>query len=122
MSLRNPFRRTATASHGSAAHVPAGGDAPEAPRPAFPPALEYLLSDDQIRDRTALAGVAEAFRADGGTYHELNLRPDLRIPGDYDMRPYVDAYRIPDDLTGMTVLDVGTSAGYFALECARRGR
>jgi 2-polyprenyl-3-methyl-5-hydroxy-6-metoxy-1,4-benzoquinol methylase len=79
------------------------------------------LSEEQIRDRLALRQLVDEIAADGGTYHQLNLRPDLSVLGDYDMRRYVDAFHIPDDLTGLTVLDVGTAAGYFALECARRG-
>ena len=42
--------------------------------------------------------------------HQLNLTPDLRIEGDYDMRRFVDAYAIAD-LSGLKVLDVGTGAG-----------
>jgi len=57
----------------------------------------------------------------GGTYHQLALGDGLMIEGDYDMRKYVDYYQLPKDLTGKTVLDVGTASGYFAIECARRG-
>jgi SAM-dependent methyltransferase len=81
----------------------------------------YLLQDARIHDRAALVRLVEAIHADGGTYHRLHLTPDLCIEGDYDMRRYVDLYGIPDDLAGLKVLDVGTAAGYFALECARRG-
>src|SRR5688572_28671598 len=82
---------------------------------------QHLLTEDQIRDRAALAQLVEEIYADGGTYHQLNLRPDLLIVGEYDMRRYVGEYCLPEDLTGLRVLDVGTAAGYFALECARRG-
>ena len=37
------------------------------------------------------------------------------------MARYVESYGIPDDLTGKTVLDLGTASGFFAFECARRG-
>lgn len=37
------------------------------------------------------------------------------------MTRYLEHYRIPEDLRGQTVLDVGTASGYFALECAARG-
>jgi tRNA (mo5U34)-methyltransferase len=84
-------------------------------------ASQFLLTEHQIRDRVALAQLVHEIDVDGGTYHQLNLRPDLSIVGDYDMRRYVSAYHIPDDLSGLRVLDVGTAAGYFALECARRG-
>jgi len=32
-----------------------------------------------------------------------------------------DAYQIPDDLTGKSVLDVGAWMGYWTIEAARRG-
>jgi hypothetical protein len=40
--------------------------------------------------------------------HQLNLTPDLRIDGDYDMRRFVDAYAIAD-LSGLKVLGWGRS-------------
>jgi tRNA (mo5U34)-methyltransferase len=91
------------------------------PADHLPAPAPSLLAEEQIRDRPALEQLVQAIHDWGGTYHQLNLRPDLRVLGDYDMTRYVDAYEIPDDLTGLKVLDVGTAAGYFALECARRG-
>ncbi len=88
-------------------------------RTTSPP--DYLIDDAQIRNRAALAALAGTINGRGGTYHRLDLTPDIRMEGDYDMRKYVGHYGIPDDLTGLTVLDVGTASGYFALECARRG-
>ena len=82
---------------------------------------DFLLRDELIHDRAGLAALVQSVNRDGGTYHQLNLTPDLRMEGDYDMRRYVDAYHLPEDLRGLTVLDVGTAAGYLALECARRG-
>jgi 2-polyprenyl-3-methyl-5-hydroxy-6-metoxy-1,4-benzoquinol methylase len=37
------------------------------------------------------------------------------------MTKYIDNYGIPQDLKGSSVLDIGTSSGFFAFECARRG-
>jgi 2-polyprenyl-3-methyl-5-hydroxy-6-metoxy-1,4-benzoquinol methylase len=51
----------------------------------------------------------------------LDLGDGNVITGTYDMTRYVGHYGIPADLTGRTVLDVGTASGYFALECAARG-
>ena len=84
-------------------------------------AQPFLLTEEQIRDRAALSRLVLDINSNGGTYHELNLTPDLHIEGDYDMRRYVDVYAISENLSGLKVLDVGTAAGYFALECARRG-
>lgn len=65
--------------------------------------------------------MVDRVNSSGGTYHRLDLGPDLVIEGDYDMARYLKHYHLPESMTGMTVLDVGTASGYFALECHRRG-
>lgn len=57
----------------------------------------------------------------GGTYHRLDFGAGLVIDGDYDMAKYLPHYHLPERLDGMTVLDVGTASGFFAIECERRG-
>jgi tRNA (mo5U34)-methyltransferase len=54
-------------------------------------------------------------------YHTQELAPGLVTPGMFDLRPYVDRYGIPKDLTGQRVLDVGTFEGFWAFELERRG-
>jgi tRNA (mo5U34)-methyltransferase len=54
-------------------------------------------------------------------YHTQELAPGLVTPGMFDLRPFVDRYGIPDDLTGQRVLDVGTFEGFWAFELERRG-
>ena len=54
-------------------------------------------------------------------YHTIELSEDLITRGTYDHRPYLDRYGFPDTLRGKTVLDVGTSDGFFAFEFERRG-
>jgi tRNA (mo5U34)-methyltransferase len=56
-----------------------------------------------------------------GWYHTQELAPGLVTPGMFDLRPYVDRYGIPDDLSGKRVLDVGTFEGFWAFELERRG-
>jgi 2-polyprenyl-3-methyl-5-hydroxy-6-metoxy-1,4-benzoquinol methylase len=65
--------------------------------------------------------VVDEINRGGGIYHQIRLRNGLVIKGEYDMTRYLDFYGIPADLSGRTVLDVGTSSGFFAFECARRG-
>jgi tRNA (mo5U34)-methyltransferase len=57
----------------------------------------------------------------GGLYHRLDFGSGLIINGRCNMVKYLCFYDLPMSLEGMTILDVGTSSGYFALECARRG-
>jgi tRNA (mo5U34)-methyltransferase len=57
----------------------------------------------------------------GGTYHKLYITDEIVIHGEYDMTKYIKYYNLPQNLKGKAVLDIGTSSGFFALECARRG-
>src|ERR687892_746614 len=54
-------------------------------------------------------------------YHTQELAPGVVTPGMFDLRPYVDRYGIPADLSGLRVLDVGTFEGFWAFELERRG-
>src|SRR4051812_49953242 len=39
----------------------------------------------------------------------------------FDHRPVIDRYPVPEDLSGMRCLDVGTMDGFWAFELERRG-
>ncbi len=54
-------------------------------------------------------------------YHCIDLGDGVITDGDYDLRPLVDHYGFPDDMTGMSVLDVGRGSGFFSFEFERRG-
>ena len=54
-------------------------------------------------------------------YYTQEIAPGLVTPGMFDLRPYVGRYGIPDDLTGLRALDVGTFEGFWAFELERRG-
>jgi tRNA (mo5U34)-methyltransferase len=62
-----------------------------------------------------------AVNESGGAYHRIDFGDGLVLEGEHDMSRHLPAYGIPADLAGKTVLDVGTAAGYFAVELARRG-
>ena len=57
----------------------------------------------------------------GGSYHRLDFGDGMVMNGEYDMSKYIDNYGISKNLTGVSVLDIGTASGFFALESARRG-
>jgi tRNA (mo5U34)-methyltransferase len=54
-------------------------------------------------------------------YHTLELGDGVVTKGMFDHRPVLDRYPIPEDLTGMRCLDVGSMDGYWAFEMERRG-
>ena len=54
-------------------------------------------------------------------YHTLELAPDYVTEGIFDLRGVVDKYGLPEDMTGMRALDVGTWDGFWAFEMERRG-
>jgi tRNA (mo5U34)-methyltransferase len=55
-------------------------------------------------------------------FHRIELAPGLVTPGWNDpIETKVPYFRLPDDMTGMRVLDVGCSEGFFSFEAERRG-
>jgi len=54
-------------------------------------------------------------------YHTLDLGNGIFTPGHYDHRPYLHYYGIPENLSGKSVLDIGTASGFFAFEMEKRG-
>ena len=57
----------------------------------------------------------------GHGYHTLRFPNGLVIDGRWDMAKYLHHYKIPEDLSGKTVLDIGPANGYFSFEFAKRG-
>ena len=54
-------------------------------------------------------------------YHTIDLGDGLVTPGMYDYRETISAFDFSTDMSGMTVLDVGSATGFFAFEFERRG-
>jgi tRNA (mo5U34)-methyltransferase len=52
-------------------------------------------------------------------YHHIDLGNGVTTPGCHPVDE--TAYRVPDDLTGKRVLDVGSWDGYWAFEALKRG-
>jgi tRNA (mo5U34)-methyltransferase len=53
-------------------------------------------------------------------YHTIDLGNGIITPGEYDHRPLLKYYGIPEDLTGKTVLDIGPAHGFFSFEFEKR--
>lgn len=54
-------------------------------------------------------------------YHTIDLPHGVATPGYVDHRAQLHRYHLPEDMTGMRVLDVATFDGFWAFEFARRG-
>jgi len=54
-------------------------------------------------------------------YHAIDLRDGVVTPGVFDLRHDLRHFDFPDDMSGMTVLDVGSATGFFAFEFEKRG-
>ncbi|MGH9784879.1 MAG: hypothetical protein ACRD88_11910, partial [Terriglobia bacterium] len=54
-------------------------------------------------------------------YHTIDLGDGLVTPGMHDYRSTLAAFRFPESMRGMKVLDIGSATGFFAFEFERRG-
>jgi tRNA (mo5U34)-methyltransferase len=68
-------------------------------------------------DRSTLTDDVARF----GWYHTLDLGGDVITKGMFDHRPVLHRYLVPEDLSGLRCLDVGTMDGFWAFEMERRG-
>ncbi len=54
-------------------------------------------------------------------YHTIELAGDVVTQGMFDHRPVLERYGLPEDLSGLSCLDVATMDGFWAFEMERRG-
>jgi tRNA (mo5U34)-methyltransferase len=80
---------------------------------------EYLAHQKNFQETARRLGFDEA--ATFFWYHTIDLGDGLITPGIYDYRDTVGAFRFPESMRGMTVLDVGSATGFFAFEFEKRG-
>lgn len=78
-----------------------------------------MTAQQKFEERAAALGLSDADRY--YWYHTLDLGDGLITPGLYDYRETLGAFGFPADMSGMTVLDVGSATGFFAFEFERRG-
>ncbi|HXJ42958.1 MAG TPA: hypothetical protein VNH18_27000, partial [Bryobacteraceae bacterium] len=83
--------------------------------------LEEQFLDNKGRFETGAvaAGLADASRY--YWYHAVDVGDGLVTPGIYDYRETIGQFGFPENMSGMTVLDVGSATGFFAFEFERRG-
>ena len=54
-------------------------------------------------------------------YHDWEIVPGVRTNGAYDPRYLWEELHLPDDMSGLSLADIGASSGYFAFESSKRG-
>ena len=54
-------------------------------------------------------------------YHVIDLAPGIRTPGRFDPASKLKTMGFPEDFTGKSVLDIGSSDGFFSFEAEKRG-
>src|SRR3954468_19538984 len=59
--------------------------------------------------------------AEESWYHTIELPDGVVTDGRFDHRPLVPYYGLPEDMSGMRALDVGTADGFWAFEMEHRG-
>jgi tRNA (mo5U34)-methyltransferase len=75
------------------------------------------MADESFRDWIKSQVAAEQY-----WFHRFELLPDVVTPGWSEPRlQKLPHFGLPDDLTGMRVLDVGCAEGFFSFEAERRG-
>lgn len=74
-------------------------------------ALPSRMDPDELRRRAASIQ----------WYHAMDLGHGVRTKGVFRADRALGRYRLPEDLTGKTVLDIGAWDGFFSFEAERRG-
>ena len=91
------------------------------PRAAGPPVaaapLERRAATDETPEAQALRREIESV----GWYHSMDLGHGVATAGQFDHRPFLPLYKLPESLAGLRVLDVATFDGFWAFEFERRG-
>jgi tRNA (mo5U34)-methyltransferase len=90
--------------------------------------MKWLLRNAPFsRDRARVEGVMDAeearrlVAARPWWYHRFEIYPGVITPGVYDPSGILGKLDLPQDLTGVRILELGTADGYFAKALSDRG-
>lgn len=89
---------------------------PSAPQGTSPEPLSAPAEEAPLQDREEILKEIKKFPF---WYHKIQLPDGIVTPGWAPINPA--AYRVPENLTGKRVLDVGAWDGYWTFEALRRG-
>ena len=54
-------------------------------------------------------------------HHRIELAPGIFTPSIQQTQDVLNAINLPNDLSGLRVLDLGARDGFFSFECEKRG-
>jgi len=84
--------------------------------------MSYIKKKNRLENVSFKKWVKSQVESESYWFHRIELFPDLVTPGWSDPRieklPY---FGLPDDLSGLRVLDIGCAEGFFSFEAERRG-
>lgn len=82
-------------------------------------AAQFLKDTEEFNRRVLELGLGDVSRY--YWYHTVDLPNGLTTPGLYDFRGTFPCFHFPEDMRGLSVLDIGSATGFFAFEFERRG-
>jgi SAM-dependent methyltransferase len=90
--------------------------------PVNPPhqvAAEFLRASEEFNQRALRLGLGDLRKY--FWYHTVELPFGLLTPGLYDYRTALPCFAFPENMQGMTVLEIGAATGFFTFEFEKRG-
>ena len=76
----------------------------------------------ELANRRFKDWIRQQVEAEAYWFHKILLWPDLVTPGWSDpLSDKLPLYGLPEELTGLRVLDIGCAEGFFSFEAERRG-
>jgi len=74
-----------------------------------------------LQDKLNTSDIHQKIQAVQNWFHRIEVAPNIFTPGAQDSQGLLAQINLPDDMTGLRVLDIGARDGFFSFECERRG-